>query len=134
MPVSTVIAQLISIMNQMYEVPATKTLPLCFRHKPQKNLVTLQRQTVTKSLILLITEFRNGLTWKHNPQGAKAVVLWGCFTLISTLFVSLRLYARFFKLRNHGLEDYAIFVALLASIGYTAIIKYERRNGLGMHY
>jgi uncharacterized membrane protein len=74
------------------------------------------------------------LTWKENPNGAKAFVLCICFTVIGAVFVAMRLWVRIVKLKKYYLDDFIILVALLATTGFTVMIGYQRSQGLGMHY
>jgi hypothetical protein len=73
------------------------------------------------------------LGWNQNPRGTTAVIASVCLTAISIVFVSLRIWIRFFKLRKAFLEDYVIILALLPNITFTVTIALQRGQGLGLH-
>ncbi|KAF2853227.1 hypothetical protein T440DRAFT_487680 [Plenodomus tracheiphilus IPT5] len=70
----------------------------------------------------------------ENARGRQAIDVSAAFTGIAFLVVGMRLYTRFFLVRCPGLEDYFIFLALLASIGLTACIGFQAKWGMGQHY
>jgi hypothetical protein len=72
--------------------------------------------------------------WVQNPKGTTAVIVTVCLTVISIVFVGLRIWVRFFKLRKAFLEDYVIILALLPNIVFTVMIALQRSQGLGMHF
>ncbi|KAJ5549218.1 hypothetical protein N7513_006452 [Penicillium frequentans] len=54
------------------------------------------------------------------------------FTILSTLFVSIRLWTRFKLVRSPGLDDLFIFAALLCSFAFYGFMLAERHYGLGV--
>ncbi|KAJ5459772.1 uncharacterized protein N7458_001324 [Penicillium daleae] len=55
------------------------------------------------------------------------------FTILATLFVTVRLWTRFRIVKSPGYDDLLIFFALICSIALYAFILLERHYGLGKH-
>lgn len=51
----------------------------------------------------------------HNPRGRQAVEVSAVFTALAFIVVSLRLYTRFFLVRNPGVEDYGVTLAMVST-------------------
>ncbi|KAF9692270.1 hypothetical protein EKO04_009802 [Ascochyta lentis] len=69
----------------------------------------------------------------HNPRGRTAFIISTVFTALAFCFVTLRLYVRFFLVRNPGVEDYGVSLAMLCSIGLTMCIGFQAQWGMGRH-
>ncbi|CAN9185900.1 unnamed protein product [Alternaria alternata] len=57
----------------------------------------------------------------------------GILILLSTVVVALRLYCRFYRVRNVGLDDYFMVAALFVTIGMAIMNGYHISWGTGQH-
>ncbi|KUI60994.1 hypothetical protein VP1G_08189 [Cytospora mali] len=70
-----------------------------------------------------------------NTPGLGPTILWVMWieTLVSLLFVCLRLYTRATLVRNVGIDDHLSWVSMVLFLGYSVFISIAVGNGLGRH-
>ncbi|EME39351.1 hypothetical protein DOTSEDRAFT_139126 [Dothistroma septosporum NZE10] len=66
----------------------------------------------------------------HTPGNAVVVSIW-CLASLAILAVACRLYARFWLVRNGGIDDWTVAVSLVFALGMTVEITQQVHYGLG---
>ena len=66
-------------------------------------------------------------------RGTQALITSIVFTVLSGIFIILRVISKFMVLKRPGPEDYLIVIAFLFSIALTVNVALQNDNGLGSH-
>ncbi|KAF2835883.1 hypothetical protein M501DRAFT_941205 [Patellaria atrata CBS 101060] len=66
-------------------------------------------------------------------RGEAALATSIVFTVIALVTVILRLFTRFFLIKNHGPEDWCIIPAIVTSVAFTCLIGEQVKYGMGKH-
>ncbi|KAH6844333.1 hypothetical protein B0T12DRAFT_488035 [Alternaria alternata] len=69
----------------------------------------------------------------HESRQPMFLITTGILILLSTVVVALRLYCRFYRVRNVGLDDYFMVAALFVTIGMAIMNGYHISWGTGQH-
>ncbi|CAI9634979.1 unnamed protein product [Alternaria burnsii] len=69
----------------------------------------------------------------HDSRQPMFLITTGILILLSTVVVALRLYCRFYRVRNVGLDDYFMVAALFVTIGMAIMNGYHISWGTGQH-